>query len=77
MKKYIVTETESNTPDYKYQEEFDTIEEAKVRMLDLYHQVVIEGNLDAIEKAGIYQNGAFVYLTDGNVIRWEVYEANE
>lgn len=52
MKKYVVTKTESNAPNYEYQ--FDTIEEAKVRMLDLYHKVVIEGNLDTIEKAELY-----------------------
>ena len=61
MKKYIVIETESNDPNYEHQEEFDTIEEAKVRMLDLYHKVVIS-NLDAIEKAKLYQNKAIVYL---------------
>ena len=77
MKKYIVTETESNVPDYKYQEEFDAIETAKARMLDLYHQVAIEGNFDAIEKAELYQNSAIVYLTDGNTIEWEVYETNK
>ena len=54
MKKYIVTETESNALNYIYLEEFDTIEEAKVHMLDLYHKVVIS-NLDAIEKAELYQ----------------------
>lgn len=72
MKKYIVTETESNAPNYKYQEEFDTIEEAKARMLDMYHQVAIEGNFDAIEKAELYQNSAIVYLIDGNTVEWEI-----
>lgn len=72
MKKYIVTETESNAPNYKYQEEFDTIEEAKTRILDMYHQVAIEGNFDAIEKAELYQNSAIVYLIDGSTVEWEI-----
>lgn len=41
-------------------------------MLDMYHQVAIEGNFDAIEKAELYQNSAIVYLTDGNIIEWEI-----
>ena len=72
MKKYIVTETESNAPNYEYQEEFDTIEETKVRMLDLYYQVVTKGNFDAIEKAELYQNSAIVYLIDGSTVEWEI-----
>lgn len=72
MKKYIVTETEKDDSDYKYQEEFDTIKEAKARMLDLYRQVAIEGDFDDIEKAELYQNSAIVYLNDGNIIEWEI-----
>lgn len=72
MKKYIVTETEKDAPNYKYQEDFDTIEAARARMLDLYHQVAIEGNFDAIEKAELYQNSAIVYLIDGSTVEWKI-----
>ena len=40
-------------------------------MLDLYHKVVIN-NLDAIEKAELYQNNTIVYLTNDSIVELEI-----
>ena len=74
MGKFRVTETESFVPSYKYSEDFDTIDEARQRMKEMYHEIVIEGNPDAIESAELYTNSARVVLNDGNEIEYDIEE---
>lgn len=74
MKKFTLTETEDIAPDYEYKEEFDTLEEAQARMKDMYHQTIIEGNQDAVDKTEINDRSIYVYLNDGNKISWEIWE---
>lgn len=74
MGKFKVTETESFVPSYKYSEDFDTIEEARQRMKEMYHETAVEGNPNAIESAELYANSARVVLNDGNEIEYEIEE---
>ena len=70
--KYIVTERESAVPSYRHSELFDTHEEAYTRMKELYHELAVEGNPDAIIKAEIAENSAMVEIYDGNIVEWEI-----
>lgn len=70
--KYIVTERESAVPSYRHSELFDTHEEAYNRMKELYHELAVESNPDAIKKAEIAENSAMVEIYDGNVVEWEI-----
>ena len=70
--KYIVTERESAVPDYNYSEQFNTYQEAYERMKEMYHELAVEGNPDAIKKAEIAENSAMIEIYDGNVVEWEI-----
>lgn len=72
--KYRITETEAYAPDYSYTEDYKTLQEARDRMLDMYHYVAIEGNPEAVEEADIIERSAWVRLTDGNEISWDIDE---
>jgi len=71
---YILKETESFVPEYNYQEEFDTYEEAKQRMSELYNELAVNGNSDVIEESGIHSHCAYISFIDYNEILWEIEE---
>ena len=72
MGKFKVTETESFVPSYKHSEDFDTIEEARQRMKEMYHELAIDNDPDTIESAELYANSARVVINDGNEIEYEI-----
>lgn len=74
MRKFRVTETESFVPSYEYHEDFDTIEEARQRMKEMYHELAIDNDPDTIESAELYANSARVVINDGNEIEYEIEE---
>jgi len=71
---YRVVEREKYAPDYKYEEEYDTIETARFRVKDLYHQTAIEGDPDLIESADHGENWGYasVVFRDGNEVSWDI-----
>lgn len=69
---FTLVEREKNAEDYQYKEVFTDLEKAKERMIELYHDVAVEGNTEFIEKAEIYDRSAIVYLYDGNIIEWDI-----
>lgn len=74
MAKFILIEREKFDENHTYQEDYDTLEEAQERMKELYHEVAIEGNPDAIEVGKLYERSAYVRINDGNVIGWDIEE---
>ena len=73
--KYKLTEKDYfQVSEYNYHEEFDNYEDAFNRMRQMYHDVVIEGNSDAIEKSEFNKMSAYVLINDGNEIEWDIEE---
>ena len=75
--KYQVTEREKFVPDYEHKEVYDTYEEAKDRMNEMYRQVAIEGDPEFIEVASIWDFFGYVTYTDGNEVSWDIDEIDE
>ena len=71
---FKLTETEEFDKNYCYCEEYNDYKSAYNRMLEMYREVAIEGNSEAIECAEIYERSAFVELNNGNVIEWDIEE---
>ena len=69
---YRVIEREKYAPDYKYEEEYENLSDAKERMRQLYHETAIEGDPDLIEKAEIFEMCASVIFVDGNEVTWDI-----
>ena len=74
MTKYRLTERETFAPDYKYSEEFKKLTNAQARMRQMYHELAINGNPDAIQKAEINERSASVIINDGNEVYWDIEE---
>ena len=74
MPRYRLTERETFAPDYKYSEEFKKLTNAQNRMRQMYHDLVAEGDPNAIEKAEINERSASVIINDGNEIYWDIEE---
>ena len=71
---YILKETELFIPEYNYQEEFNTYEEAKQKMTELYHELAVNGNPNIIEESGIHSHSAYITFYDDNEISWKIEE---
>ena len=69
---YTLVEREKYFPEYEYKESYPDLLSARTRMLEMYHDTVIEGNPDEIEKAEIYERSAVAYFNDGNEISWSI-----
>lgn len=77
MAKFILKETEAFAPAYRYEETFDNLEDAQNRMRELYHECVIDGNVDAVEKGELNEMSAYCLLTDENEICWDIEEVTK
>ena len=71
MEKYTVIERELNVPEYEYEEEFNTLQEAQDRMAQMYHNIAVDEE-GWVEEARIDERSAYAVLTDGNVISWDI-----
>lgn len=69
--KYILTQTDSDDPEYKYIEIFKTYNEASLRLEEvLQDEIKREGNV--IESIDSTINSVYVLLNDGNELYWEI-----
>ena len=71
---YILVETEDFVPEYKYEEEYSTYEEAYERMKQIYHEIATNDN-PIIDGGEILSNTAYITFEDGNAIEWNIIES--
>ena len=69
---FILTETETKSPEYAYKESFATHKEARDKMMQLYKDVANDNNLDSIIEASYTANSAIIKLEDGNDIALDI-----
>lgn len=76
MKIFVLTETDSSDVSYVHVEAFTKKEDACARLKDLYHQNVIEGDIDSFVNTSLSEDflSAGFESQDDVAIHWNVKE---
>lgn len=71
--RYRLTQRETKATWFEHKEEFNTLEEAQERMMQMYHDIAING-AELVESAGYKDMESWIELEDHNVVSMIIEE---